>query len=44
MQVLYPCCCGLDVHKKFLELKFTDIEKEGNGSFHTFKDNHQKWP
>jgi transposase len=31
MQVLYPCCCGLDVHKKFVVACVLATNAEGHG-------------
>ena len=29
MQVLYPCCCGLDIHKKFVVACLMTTNAEG---------------
>ena len=29
MQVLYPCCCGLDIHKKFVVACLLTTEPDG---------------
>ena len=30
MQVLYPCCCGIDIHKKFVVACLTTTEADGS--------------
>jgi len=30
MQVLYPCCCGLDIHKKFVVACLMTTNAEGH--------------